>query len=557
MSAGGSAWESVEDIGARLTAFLKVKTHLHPVICFSILLTVATALFVPQICRVVDRDSGAFLYVGQQLLQGAVPYRDLWDHKGPVVYYLDALGLYISHGSLWGLWMLETLSVTLAAWFGYLALRQVLGVVPAVFGTSMWMISAIRLWLQGGNFVEQWALPLQFGAEYLLITGLARTAGLQVAWRSALVGVLGAIAFLLRPNLIGMWIAVWMCWIVSDWRVALSRTTYLVSAGAALVAATALYFYFNHAFPQMWDAVISYNRAYSSTPGTFRGRLGTLSFGAGLIAAWLVVAGAWAIAVCAAASGAPRPNALRNLLWLGTFLLPVEIVLTAVSGRPYPHYYIAWLPAVATLSGIFAWWIVEYAGAAHEDSADGCALRSSRHRPRIGVSLLTAVAAGAALPALAHWRYQITTGVPPGEDPHYAAAKFVSEVTSAHDTILVWGAESYVYFLSGRKSPTRFFYQYPLATPGYASDALAREFISEVEAHPPHVVIDTGNPKLPRLNAAERYLPPQQRKGWLHEDDGNYVALPPSIEPFFSFLDKNYVRVENIANWEIYVLTAR
>ncbi len=530
-----------------------MKTRLHPLISFSILLTAAAVLFVPS--RRVDRDSGAFLYVGQQLLQGAVPYRDLWDHKGPVVYYLDALALCISHGSLWGLWMLETLSVALAALFGYLALRQVLGVVPAVFGTSMWMMSAIRLWLQGGNFVEQWALPLQFGAEYLLMTSWARTARVQVAWRSALIGVLGALAFLLRPNLIGMWIAGWMCWMLGNWRAAVTRTAYVVTAGAAVLAATGLYFYFHHAFAQMWDAVISYNHAYSSTPGMLRGRLGSLPFGAGLIAAWLVVAGGWAIALCAAASRAARPNALRSLLQLGTFLLPVEIVLTAVSGRPYPHYYIAWLPAVATLSGVFAWWILEHAGDAREDPAAGYTPRSARYRPRTGVSLLAAVAAGAALPALAQLRHQFTSGVPPGEFPHAATAKFVKEVTSAHDTILVWGAESYVYFLSGRKSPTRFFYQYPLATPGYASDALTREFISEVEAHAPRVVIDTGNPKLPRLDARERSLPPQQRTGWLHEDDGNYVALLPSIEPFFSFLDEHYVRVKSISNWEIYILT--
>jgi len=528
-----------------------VKPPPRLIICFGVLLIVATALLAPQICHVVDQDSGAFLYAGQQLLHGAIPYRDVWDHKGPVVYYIDALALYISHESIWGVWMLEILSVTLAALFGYLAFRQVLGVAPAVFGTAMWMISAIRV-EAGGNSVEQWALPLQFATLYLLIASATRTAAVEIAWRAALIGVLGAIAFLLRPNLIGMWIAGWMCWMMSDWRQGVTRTAWLALAGTTVLAATGLYFSSHHALAQMWDAVISYNSAYSSTQG-IRRRFGSVSIGAGSITAWLIVAGAWVVALHAVASKTPKPPAVRNLLWLGTFLLPIEMALTTVSGRAYPRYYVAWLPAVATLSAIFAWWLIEGVDQARKQS-EASTPPGARDRPTVTASFLIALAAGAALASLSQWRFQVTSEYPAKGDPHYAAAKFVEEVTSSGDTILVWGAQGYVYFLSGRKSPTRFFYQYPLATPRYASDALMREFIAEVEAHPPHVVIDTGDPRLPRLNRAERDLSPQERTGWRREDDGNYVALLPSIKPFFAFLDKNYAPTRSISNWEIYVL---
>ncbi len=39
------------------------------------------------------RDSGVFLYVGWRLLNGDIPYRDVWDHKPPLIYFVDALGI--------------------------------------------------------------------------------------------------------------------------------------------------------------------------------------------------------------------------------------------------------------------------------------------------------------------------------------------------------------------------------------------------------------------------------------------------------------------------------
>ena len=41
------------------------------------------------------------------MLDGTAPYVELWDHKGPVLYGLNALGLAIPLPDLWGLWALR------------------------------------------------------------------------------------------------------------------------------------------------------------------------------------------------------------------------------------------------------------------------------------------------------------------------------------------------------------------------------------------------------------------------------------------------------------------
>ena len=41
----------------------------------------------------LDRDEGIFGYAGQVILNNGLPYRDVFDHKPPVAFYLNALAL--------------------------------------------------------------------------------------------------------------------------------------------------------------------------------------------------------------------------------------------------------------------------------------------------------------------------------------------------------------------------------------------------------------------------------------------------------------------------------
>ena len=42
-------------------------------------------------------DSDVFFVIGRALRSGLIPYRDMFDHKGPLIYFIDAVGDF-----LWG-----------------------------------------------------------------------------------------------------------------------------------------------------------------------------------------------------------------------------------------------------------------------------------------------------------------------------------------------------------------------------------------------------------------------------------------------------------------------
>jgi hypothetical protein len=59
-------------------------------------------------CPPVDPEFGDkefFKYCGRVILRGQVPYRDFFDHKPPLIYFVNAAGLLL--GS-WGLWLITT-----------------------------------------------------------------------------------------------------------------------------------------------------------------------------------------------------------------------------------------------------------------------------------------------------------------------------------------------------------------------------------------------------------------------------------------------------------------
>ncbi len=78
-------------------------------------LIVATAVVVVTVCSTcsplyafnVSVDANCFMTVGRSMLHGLVPYRDLFEHKGPLHYMLHALAALVSERTFLGVYLLE------------------------------------------------------------------------------------------------------------------------------------------------------------------------------------------------------------------------------------------------------------------------------------------------------------------------------------------------------------------------------------------------------------------------------------------------------------------
>ena len=156
----------------------------------------------PNNMTLPSRDSGVFLYMGWRLLNGDVPYRDVWDHKPPLIYFVDALGLALTPDLLWGIWAIRFLFIFFTFFFIYKLLDQEFGIFAALAG-SITLTSGLLTILEKGNVTEEYALVFQAVSFWLFVHAWRRDFPLQ---SSFWVGVLGGCAFNFKQTTIGIWI---------------------------------------------------------------------------------------------------------------------------------------------------------------------------------------------------------------------------------------------------------------------------------------------------------------------------------------------------------------
>jgi hypothetical protein len=64
-------------------------------------------------------DINAFFTVGKSITRGIIPYRDIFEQKGPILYFLFTLGYLISHKSFIGIFIFEIINFVCLSYLIY------------------------------------------------------------------------------------------------------------------------------------------------------------------------------------------------------------------------------------------------------------------------------------------------------------------------------------------------------------------------------------------------------------------------------------------------------
>lgn len=102
-------------------------------------------------------DSALFQAVGKLWADGMVPYRDIFDHKGPLLFLVQRIAYAFAQPRV-ALYVLESLSVSVSLCCCYAALRLKLKPLAALAGT----LAALVFWLplmEYGNLCETYSMP--------------------------------------------------------------------------------------------------------------------------------------------------------------------------------------------------------------------------------------------------------------------------------------------------------------------------------------------------------------------------------------------------------------
>ena len=316
-------------------------------------------------------------------------------------------------------------------------------------------------WLyEGGNYVEEYALPWIAMALWVFFcffrTGEVRPGHI------VLLGIAFAAVLMLRPNMVAVWVslmpAVLICFLREKrWKDIIRCLLLFLLGLIVLLLPILLWLRYLNCFRQMLECYLHFNLTYSDDIGL----TGTTVWGLTKTFVRLLLPGVVGMLIAVAVFHRDKVQ------WLNLWYFMVSLLMVEMSGRDYPHYLIAQLPAlVAGLTGFFQW--------------TGRILQTKRPKgPDRNLILVSCVVI-----LLGAVGYHAITGR--AEYPERTSVTWLKENTHENDDILVLGNDAGLYLSANRKTSNRYFYQTP---PVNISTELCADFMRELKASPSDYVV--------------------------------------------------------------------
>lgn len=221
-------------------------------------------------------DANIYFTIGRDMLDGMVPYRDLIDQKGPLLFFLQMLGALVSRQTFFGVWLLE---IAAGAVFLYFSARTAALFAPRAFVLCAVPVMGLAAWsgdaFANGSTAEEYALPaLAFGL-YLFCRAFARDS----RWRPSMPlffvnGLLAGAVLWTKYTMLGFHFA-WMAsfalllWLgEKDFGRAVRACLVFLGGMTAVSAAVLAWFGANGALGELWDVYFYRNIFHYGTPAT-------------------------------------------------------------------------------------------------------------------------------------------------------------------------------------------------------------------------------------------------------------------------------------------------
>jgi len=485
------------------------------------------------------RDGGFFLYVGKAIKSGAQLYIDIWDSKGPMIFWINALGVGTDY-SRWGVFFIEVCFETIALFIAYWVLKRMYGILPAL-GTVFIGAGLLKLVIGSGNSTEEYSFLFTWIAIASLV--LLMTKNKSTFWSFFLIGASTVINFLLRANNIGTQIIVILAAIfhvytnereTKLWR----AVTYLIIGALTIAIPVSLYFIINGSFKAMIDASIIYNFSYSTATG--HPFSNSILPAIGIFRYWLLaLLVIWIL--CIWHMFDIKQKGFTPFLLLTILALPIEIFMSSISGRGYTHYFICWIPACMLLIA-FGFSIVQ-----NEAIDMNFRRKCETTHTIIILVLLCLITIGTSFNTVYDTvKFLGASIIRPNINREYRepAAKVVRDLTDDTDKVLVFAGQAGINIMAQRDSIKGALF-YPAINNSDIGIEVQNDYFKHLQEEQPLLILD-GHTFHPQQIPA---IDPSTRK-----NQRFVVSFSENLEQVLDWINENYERYDEANGYIIYRL---
>lgn len=279
-------------------------------------------------------DSAYFSYIGRRWCEGYVPYKDFFDHKGPMIFFINMLGQLPGHYFFF-LWIIECAFVVLGIYAIYKFVKRWF---PNVENLAVQLPVAALMWcfLSScyGNMNESYAFLFILLTLLSLLGNILRNSEVTKL-ESFLYGCSFMAIFLFRANMVVIAFVVAIYYIhefvlTKSWKNLLCRGLLTAVGMAVMLFPFVVYFYYKDALYDMWYASILFNLKYAGQQWHW---------------SWCFypVLSIWILNIIMMVKDCDK----RKRKAMGYNLLFVTFTLLVLLKQPfYPHYFVVAVPGL-------------------------------------------------------------------------------------------------------------------------------------------------------------------------------------------------------------------
>lgn len=213
-------------------------------------------------------DVNVYYTIGKGLFFDKIPYKDLFDHKGPIIFFIYGLGYFISPNSFLGMYILESISLFVSLYFIFKLSKLFLN---PIWSLSIACFFPVLLfpYIGFGGSAEEFILPFMFISLYLFINYFSSNSLLHKPKMMFIHGIMIGITFFIKLNIIVFWfcplLAIALIMLINkEFKSFIYNFFALVLGLISVCILVGGYFLLNHAFSDFYEGYFVLNSKYSA-----------------------------------------------------------------------------------------------------------------------------------------------------------------------------------------------------------------------------------------------------------------------------------------------------
>lgn len=216
-------------------------------------------------------DINLYFNIGKMINAGKVPYTEAFDHKGPLIFFIYAIGAKISGTSFFGMYLIESIGWIVMVFFAYLTARLFADKIYAFIIAMIFPVLMLSHTAQGGS-AEEFIAIAQVVSLYFFIRYFKDGTSVHKPKHMLIHGLMSAIALLIKINLVIFWffplLAVFVNLALKKEYRSLVQNVIAYIAGVLIIALPiCIYFLANNALSEAWNIYIVLNKNYAQIGG--------------------------------------------------------------------------------------------------------------------------------------------------------------------------------------------------------------------------------------------------------------------------------------------------